>query len=77
MYNNLFSLNVALTVLPTFKFTVTKQAVFGFILFVLTLIILAKVKLQSFANGKVKKAYRVTACTSIIIFTVCFYGIIF
>ena len=70
---DLFSLNVALTVLPTFKFTVTKQAIFGFILFILTLIILAKVKLQSFANSKVKKTYRVTACCGIIVFTICFY----
>ena len=70
---DLFSLNVALTVLPTFKFTVTKQAVYGFILFVITLIILAKVKLQTFANGKVKKLYRVISCTSIVIFVICFY----
>ena len=70
---DLFSLNVALTVLPTFKFTVTKQAVFGFILFIITLIILAKVKLQTFANGKIKKIYRVSACCAIVIFTVCFY----
>ena len=70
---DLFSLNVALTVLPTFKFTVTKKAVYGFILFVITLIILAKVKLQSFANGKVKKSYRVLSCSAIIIFVICFY----
>ena len=70
---DLFSLNVALTVLPTFKFTVTKQAVIGFILFVITLIILAKTKLQSFANGKVKKLYRVSSCVGIIVFVICFY----
>ena len=70
---DLFSLNVALTVLPTFKFTVTKQAVLGFILFVITLIILAKVKLQTFANGKLKKIYRVSACVSIVVFVICFY----
>lgn len=70
---DLFSLNVALTVLPTFKFTVTKQAVIGFILFIVTLIILAKVKLQTFANGKLKKIYRVSACTGIVIFVICFY----
>ena len=70
---DLFSLNVALTVLPTFKFTVTKQAVLGFILFILTLIILIKVKLKSFKNGWIKKIYRVTACAGIIAFTICFY----
>lgn len=70
---DLFSLNVALTVLPTFKFTVTKKAVLGFILFVITLIILAKTKLQSFANGKVKKLYRVLSCVSIVVFVICFY----
>ncbi len=70
---DLFSLNVALTVLPTFKFTVTKQAVLGFILFILTLIILIKVKLKSFKNSWIKKIYRVTACAGIIAFTICFY----
>ena len=70
---DLFSLNVALTVLPTFKFTVTKKAVIGFVLFIITLIILAKVKLQTFRNGKVKKIYRVSACVGIITFTICFY----
>ena len=70
---DLFSLNVALTVLPTFKFTVTKQAVFGFILFIITLIILAKVKLQTFRNGKIKKIYRVISCLGIITFVMCFY----
>lgn len=70
---DLFSLNVALTVLPTFKFTVTKQAIFGFILFIITLIILAKVKLQTFRNGKIKKIYRVISCLGIITFVICFY----
>lgn len=70
---DLFSLNVALTVLPTFKFTVTKKAVIGFVLFIITLIILIKVKLQTFTNGKLKKIYRVTSCISIIIFVICFY----
>lgn len=70
---DIFSLNVALTVLPTFKFTITKQAILGFILFILTLIILAKVKLTTFKNGKLKKTYRVFACSGIIIFVICFY----
>ena len=70
---DIFSLNVALTVLPTFKFTITKQATLGFILFILTLIILAKVKLTTFKNGKLKKTYRVFACSGIIIFVICFY----
>ena len=45
--------------------------VFAFLV-VITLIILAKVKLQTFANGKVKKTYRVLSCISIIIFVICF-----
>lgn len=70
---DLFSLNVALTVLPTFKFTVTKQAVYGFILFIITLLILFKTKFHSFRNGKRKKAYRVFAFTGVLTFTICFY----
>ena len=52
---DIFSLNVALTVLPTFKFTVTPKLIIGIILFILTFIILKKSQFDSFKNGKFKK----------------------
>lgn len=70
---DIFSLNVALTVLPTFKFTVTKQFIFGVIILIASLIILSKVKFHSFRNGKRKKAYRVCSFVGILTFVICFY----
>lgn len=70
---DIFSLNVALTVLPTFRFTITKKLVIGIILFIITFIILRKVKFDSFKNGKLKISYRVFAFIGIITFTICFY----
>lgn len=70
---DIFSLNVALTVLPTFKFTVTKQFIFGIIILIISLIILSRVKFHSFRNGKRKKAYRVCSFVAILTFVICFY----
>ncbi len=70
---DIFSLNVALTVLPTFKFTVTKQFVWGIIILIATLIILPLAKFKSFKNGKKKKVYRICTFTAILIFVICFY----
>lgn len=70
---DIFSLNVALTVLPTFTFTVTKQLVYGIIILIITLIILSKVKFRSFRNGKRKKTFRVASFVAILTFVICFY----
>ncbi len=70
---DIFSLNVALTVLPTFTFTVTKQFIWGIIFLILAIITLSVVKFKSFRNGKRKKAYRVCAFTAILTFVICFY----
>lgn len=70
---DIFSLNVALTVLPTFKFTVTKQFIYGIIILILSLIILSRVKFHSFRNGKRKKAYRACSFVAILTFVICFY----
>lgn len=67
---DIFSLNVALTVLPTFQFKLTKKFVIGVILFVIGLLYLRKIKIDSFRNGKLKKSYRI----AVMILTVTFIG---
>ena len=69
---DIFSLNVALTVLPTFKFTLTKKAVYGILTFILGIIILRKIKIDSFENKLSKKIYRLVVLISATIFTICF-----
>lgn len=70
---DIFSLNVALTVLPTFKFTVTPKLIIGIILFILTFIILKKSQFDSFKNGKFKISYRIFVFVGTVTFTICFY----
>ena len=69
---DIFSLNVALTVLPTFKFTLTKKAVYGIITFLIGIITLRKIEIDSFENKLFKKIYRLTVLAVTVIFTVCF-----
>ncbi len=69
---DIFSLNVALTVLPTFKFTLTKQAIYGIVIFIIGILILRKLKLDSFENKLLKKIYRISVLSIALIFTVCF-----
>ena len=70
---DIFSVNVALTVLPTFKFSLSQKAISGIILFLLGILLLKKAKFDSFKNGKLKISYRILAFIGIITFTVCFY----
>lgn len=70
---DIFSLNVALTVLPTFKFTITPKLVIGILLFIITFAILRKAKFDSFRNGKLKVSYRVFVFVGTVTFTICFY----
>lgn len=69
---DIFSLNVALTVLPTFKFTLTKKAVYGIITFLIGIITLRKIEIDSFENKLFKKIYRLTVLAVTVIFTICF-----
>ena len=59
---DIFSLNVALTVLPTFKFSLSKNLVCGILLFILGIFILRKVKIKSYRNNKFKILYRFVVC---------------
>ncbi len=70
---DIFSFNVALTVLPTFKFVLSKKAVLGIILFFFGIFVLHKIQFSSFKNGKVKIAYRVIVLAITISFTTNFY----
>lgn len=70
---DIFSVNVALSVLPTFKFTITKKMIIGLLLFALSIFILIKVKFESFENSKFKIIYRIIVIVVVIVFTICFY----
>lgn len=70
---DIFSVNVALTVLPTFRFSLSQQAIFAIILFILGIFLLKKAKFDSFKNGKLKISYRIFAFIGIVTFTICFY----
>lgn len=66
---DIFSFNVALTVLPTFKFSFSKNLVFGILLFILAIFTLKKVKIKSYRNNKFKIIYRfIVACITLSFF---------
>ena len=69
---DIFSLNVALTVLPTFKFTLNKQAICGILLYTIGIFLLRKTKIQSFENKLLRKIYRVIVLGIALVFTICF-----
>ena len=70
---DIFSLNVALRVLPTFKFTINKNLLFGTVLFLLGIIIYKKLKFKSFKNGKLKILVRLILLCFITSFFFKFY----
>ena len=69
---DIFSLNVALTVLPTFKFSLTKKAVLGIVTFLISILTLRKLQIDSFENKLLKKAYRILVFGVTTIFTIFF-----
>lgn len=70
---DIFSLNVALTVLPTFKFSLNKHVLFGILLFLFGIFTLRKINFDSFKNGKFKILYRVCICIITVSFMISFY----
>lgn len=70
---DIFSLNVALTVLPTFKFFISKKTVIAVILFSIGFLSLRKIKFESFKNNIVKKLYRIIVLIVTVLFTINFY----
>ncbi len=66
---DIFSVNVAFTVLPTFKFSLSKNLICGILLFIAGIFILKKVKIKSYKNNKFKILYRfIVACTTLSFF---------
>lgn len=66
---DIFSANVAFTVLPTFKFSLSKNLVYAILLFIIGIFILRKVKIKSYRNNKFKILYRfVVACLTVTFF---------
>lgn len=66
---DIFSANVAFTVLPTFKFSLSKNLICGILLFIAGIFILKKVKIKSYRNNKFKILYRfVVACLTLTFF---------
>ena len=70
---DIFSLNVALTVLPTFKFFINIKTFLSIILFLFGLFFLIKVDIKSYKNTLIKKLYRIVILILTISFTVNFY----
>ncbi len=70
---DIFSVNVALSVLPTFTFDVSFQLLLGIIIFTLAIYILTKVEFKSFKNNKFKISYRVFVLLCIVLFGYSFY----
>lgn len=70
---DVFSVNVALTVLPTFKFTFTKKAILGIITFIIGLVILSQVKFKNYNYKKAKIVFRIVLLLIISNFLISFY----
>lgn len=70
---DIFSLNVALTVLPTFSFKFSWKFILGILLFCLAIFILGKISFTSFKNNKFKITYRLLVLVIIFSFGYSFY----
>jgi len=70
---DIFSFNVALTVLPTFTFTISKKLFIGIILFVIGIILLKNINIKSYRNNKYKIIYRFIVLCITLSFFINFY----
>ena len=70
---DIFSINVALSVLPTFTFKIDYKFITGIIIFALALFFLKKITITSFKNNKIKISYRLIVLSIISIFFYSFY----
>ena len=70
---DIFSINVALTVLPTFTFSISFKLLLGIIAFGLAIYILRSSHFSSFKNNKFKITYRILVLLGIVLFTYSFY----
>ncbi len=70
---DIFSVNVAFTVLPTFKFSLSSNLLLAMLLFVLAVFILKNIKIKSYRNNKFKILYRFVVAVFTLTFFVNFY----
>lgn len=70
---DIFSINVALSVLPTFTFKIDYKFITGIIIFALALFLLKQITITSFKNNKIKISYRLIVLSIISIFFYSFY----
>jgi len=70
---DIFSVNVALTVLPTFKFQLTKKLALSILLFALSILLIKVVKINSYERTKIKVAYRLVVLLIVVGFTSNFF----
>ena len=70
---DIFSLNVALSVMPTFKFTLTKEAFLGIVFFAFGLFLITQIKYQNFNIKKTNILFRLFLLAFIVNFFTSFY----
>lgn len=70
---DIFSVNVALNVLPTFTFSISFKLLLGIISFGLAIYVLKISHFNSFKNNKFKITYRILVLLGIVLFTYSFY----
>ncbi len=70
---DIFSLNVALSVMPTFKFTLTKKAFLGIIFFIFGFTLISQIKFQKYKIKKTNIVFRILLLIFIANFFTAFY----
>lgn len=70
---DIFSVNVALTVLPTFKFQLTRKLVISIILYVVAILLIKYTKINSYETTKKKIIYRLVVLLIVVAFTINFF----
>ena len=70
---DIFSLNVALSVMPTFKFTLTKEAFLGIVFFIFGFILISQIKYQNYKIKKTNLLFRFLLLLFIVNFFTTFY----
>jgi len=70
---DIYSIDVALSVLPTFKISISKKAIFGLLTFIVGIVCLKHTPVKSFKNNIPKKIYRASVFIFISVFVVSFY----
>ena len=71
---DIFSFNVAMTVVSTFSITLTKELVGSIILFLASLIFIKLGNVHNIKNKTTNKTIRITLASAILIFFICFYN---